>query len=69
MIFAIVWIVCGVLAYGITLAWNRGKWPKLAEEWRGRDIGFSVFVGLYGPIGLIVAFFMSENAKYGLKFR
>lgn len=63
------WIICGVLAYGITFTWNQGHWDTLAKDWYGRDMGFSIFVGLFGPIGLIAMFFISEFAKYGLKFK
>lgn len=60
------WILCGVLAYGISFAYWQRKCP--ASEWR-EDSAFSFLYACFGPIGLSVAFVASGYAQYGLLYR
>ena len=67
------WLVCGVLAYGVTLGdylWQTEKGgSSLDPEWKRNDLSFSVFIGLLGPLGLLVSFFLSGFAQHGLRWK
>ena len=65
----VIWIICGILTYGITFGYFQGGWPEISEKGYRQDMSFSVFFGLLGPIGLIISFFISGFAEYGLKFK
>jgi len=72
MLFVILlasWVVCGVFAYGITLAYFQGEFPLSAREHYTKDINTAVFFGLSGIVGFAISFFLSGCAKHGLKFR
>lgn len=70
MKYAIVgWIICGVLAYGLTFGYFQREYPYVAEKNRALYISFSLFVAAAGPIGLGVAIVKSDFAKHGLKYR
>ncbi len=66
------YIISGVLAYGITLAYfqNEKRYSELvkAEEYQ-KDLSFSVFIGLFGPIGLFIAIFSSGFLEKGFRLR
>jgi len=70
-ILAVVWIVCGVLTYGVTFAYFWRKFPLLQDEPSElrRDRNFAILTACTGPIGLLTAIFCSDFARYGLKFR
>src|SRR3990167_10631912 len=57
---AVLWLVCGVLAYGIEFAWHVGLCESYSlagnndEMLRDGQITGAV-VGMFGPIGLIMA--------------
>lgn len=61
--FAAVWAGCGLLAYGITLAY----WDAEHPGWD--NTGMAQSTALAGPIGLLVAFVKSDFAKHGLKYK
>lgn len=63
------YLMCSVAAYGITFAYMQGNWPTLAESQRTLDRTFSAFIALFGPIGFIVSFVLSDFAKHGMKWR
>jgi hypothetical protein len=63
-----IWILCGVLAYGICFAYAQREWPALAEVWRREDIGASFYAALCGPLGLLAVLITTGFAKHGLKF-
>lgn len=71
----IFWVVCGVLGYGISLAHWQRNFPITANDPdRGpgkyrEDVGFSIFIGFCGPLGLLLIFFLTSKAKHGLKFK
>lgn len=69
IVFAGGWIVCGVLGYGITLAYAQRQYPTIAEEWYRKDCAFSTFVASSGPIGLVIIFLFSGFAEHGLMYR
>jgi hypothetical protein len=63
------WLVCGVVAYASTFAHFQREFPQLAATDYRRDMAFSVFVGITGPVGLFVALSRSGCFKHGLKFK
>ncbi len=63
------WLVCGILGYGITFGDMQGSFPTIAEDGYRRHFTFAVFIGLLGPAGLIVSFFMSSFVEHGLKWK
>jgi len=85
MLILAVWIVCGVLAFGLTLGYLlrefahlvylaafKERFPHLRGGPRrtvAEDVGFSLLGFLFGPIWLVVVFFLSDHAKHGLKYR
>jgi hypothetical protein len=69
LIVATIWILCGILAYGIMFADSQRRYPLLANDDYREDMANSVLLGLFGPIGLLTALFSSGFARYGLKFR
>jgi len=70
IVYPIVHIVCGVLAYGLTFGYFQGYFHRSADERRIGDIVFSVFMGCFGPIGLFVASFLAlMDGWHGLKWK
>ncbi len=53
--FCIAYVACGILAYGATLAAFIGNFP----ESHSRYEFFALIMGIFGPIGLLNAFFMT----------
>lgn len=68
-ITALLWIGCGVLAYGLTFAHFQGKYPTIAIETLPDDRRVATFMAIAGPIGLFVALIQGEPRKYGLRFK
>lgn len=68
-VIALVYIACGVMAYGITFADMQGRYQSIKVESYRTDMSFAVFVGLWGPLGLVVSLFLSGFAEYGVKFK
>lgn len=64
----VVWIVCGVLAYGLTFAYFQDNWPALAWSHRVGDRVIASTFFLMGPGGLFVAF-VGSRCRYGLRYR
>lgn len=69
--FIVGWAICGVLAFGITVADFWHSFPTLQREpGRFRDIaGFASIYAALGPLGFIIVFLVSGFAKHGLLFR
>ena len=70
------WVVCGVLAYGLTLADFQDRWPVLSYEHRRTDYAFAIVVGTMGPLGLVAAAialvigqFSGHPGFYGFRLR
>jgi hypothetical protein len=68
MIFALLWVLAGVLAYGFAFACLQGIAPELAEKHRNFSIAASLVMGVCGPFGLITLL-LCRDTKYGLKFK
>ncbi len=52
---AIVYAVCGRLAYKATFAYFQKEYPSLAESGRDSDRGIAWFMAILGPLGLALA--------------
>lgn len=64
-IFVLVHLICGILAYGGTLAYFQRKYETVSSY---ADAGIAFWMGLLGPIGLAITFLSSNFFAYGLKF-
>ena len=64
-----IWVICGILAYGISFAHWQREYPTLAESSYREDMGFSILWIPLGPLGLIITYFLSGFAEHGLKFK
>ncbi len=62
---AIVYAVCGLLAYKATFAYFQKEYPSLAESRRGSDRGLAWVMAAAGPIGLAVAILYGDFFKHG----
>lgn len=67
-VLAIVWVLCGVLAYGLNLAYFQRRFELLAEERHSIDVINSVLTGIMGPIGLLSTLLVC-GFKYGFMWR
>ncbi len=73
---AVIWIVCGVWAYGLTFAYFQGEFcvspEERDDEWRKKKLHadriFALDAALWGPIGVLTALIMGQT-HHGLKFR
>ena len=64
----VLWLVCGVIGYGLTLAYFQSEYPCLRDS---SDVHISVIMGLGGPLGLMVILlncFTKQYRFYGLQF-
>ena len=65
----ILWIICGVLAYGRTLADFQRSYPIIAHESRRSDMVFAFIIGCTGPIGLFISLLLTIRSKTGWMWR
>lgn len=54
-LFALSWAACGVIAYGLTVAYFYAKFPTLRDD---DDYMLARFMCIMGPLGLVVALLM-----------
>lgn len=66
---AVGWVVCGVLAYGINVAYFQRKFPSIAAEKYREDCAMAVLIAAAGPIALWISYFLSGFAEHGLMYR
>jgi len=65
IIFIAVWLACGVIAAGIWVAYFRGKFPKLDDDYR-ESLAQALLWGFFGgPVALLLGFFLSGFLMYG----
>jgi len=64
----ICWVICGVLAYGLSFAYFQRNWPSIAEQEYYSDMLFSIFIGVLGPIGLL-SVILNDEDTCGFKFK
>jgi hypothetical protein len=65
----IAWIACGVLTYGATLAAFQRQGPSMATENYTKYRLIAAGMSLWGPVGLLEIFFMSDFFKHGFMWR
>ena len=52
-LFAIIWILCGFIHYGLFVGHNQIEYPTDAEDDKIRDRVFAGVSALFGPIALL----------------
>jgi hypothetical protein len=67
-IIVILWIACGILSYGFSLAYFQKQYPILAFKQQSEDIRFAIFSLLFGAFSLIPCLLNREMRKHGLMF-
>ena len=67
VLIAVIWMICGILAYGFTFAYFQREYPSIANGEYKNNLKFSLLIGLFGPFGLRSAL-RDEGYKHGLKF-
>ncbi len=67
IIFITIWLLSFVINFGITLAYFENEYPNIVSY--KANIIFSFIISIFGPIGLIVSYFMSKFAKHGFQYR
>ncbi len=56
------YLICGVLAYGLSLGYFQREFPDLAKQFAMEDVCFAFILGfLCGPIGLTVALWHNRD--------
>lgn len=66
---AMFYVVCGVLAYGLCLAYFQRNWPSLAKEEFKKDVGTALWFAAFGFFGMLTVLIQCERCRYGLLFR
>lgn len=70
IIFAVVWLGCGILAFGMSLSyWNRKYILILDKKNFKSDVVVSLFAATLGPFGLLGVYLATDRAKHGLSYR
>lgn len=65
-LFLLGWVLCGVLSYGIGLAYFQNEFPRV----RSKSDGWSmVALSVAGPAALVVVIIISGFAQHGLQWR
>lgn len=62
----IFWLVCGYYGAGMLFSMMQYGFPGMAREQRRQDASFAIFIGLFGPIALVIGFFLSGFAEHGV---
>jgi hypothetical protein len=62
-----IWILCGFISMGITIAYFTKSYPSL-DHYRINVI-MSIALSVAGPLSLMVAFFCSGFCKHGWQIR
>ena len=68
LIVFMVYVLCGVLAYGISFAFYQNKYPGRSKQGYRADKIHSILVGCTGVFGF-VAVLAVLGVKYGIKFK
>lgn len=69
MIFIILWVISGILAYGISFAHWQRSFPLIAKESYIEDVILSISFGLFGIFSLMVLIILTNFVKHGIKFK
>ena len=69
--FVILYITSYILTFIITLGWGvaywQGKFSAIAKMYKTEDYIFSLLVSasLYGPLGILQIYLLTNHAEYG----
>ena len=63
-----VWIVCGVIDYGLSFAYFQRGYPSLAAELYWTDLTRCAAMAIFGPFSLFATFILGIRG-YGFKWR
>lgn len=63
---ALVWVLCGVLAYGITFGYFTREYPRSNPR---EHIAISVVMAVSGPFGLVNSIICSRLVEHGIRYR
>ncbi len=72
ILFTIVWIICGIFNYGLTLAYLQRKYSLVAKSEYKSDKLFCFFCSLFGSMALIAFFmhyYLEEDTWYGFMYK
>jgi hypothetical protein len=67
-LFILLWLVCGLWAYGRTLAYFQGRYQLIAPDMLMQDRLFAMQMGCFGITGLIVTYFLNKPNIYGVRW-
>ena len=68
VVLVVIWLVCGSLTYGMLLADFQNSFPTIAKESCRRDKAAGALIGVAGPLGLFMSFFLTGFAEHGIQF-
>ena len=60
---AVVWVICGVLAYGLVLVSFQVSFPQFAYKYRRSHRGVAAWFALTGPIGLMAVLALTYSER------
>lgn len=63
IILAVCWIACGIIDYGLSVAFYQRSWPELAHEDRIKDRTGAAFYALFGPVALLATLVTRQYGK------
>jgi len=66
--FALLWVLCGLLSYGYGFAYLQRHFPTIAELHYYEDMKFSLLMSLLGPFNLL-AVIVKGLCKHGFKLK
>lgn len=69
VVFVVMWLLCGILAMGVTIGYFQNEYPLSAAGNYDGDLRLGMVYMVFGPIGLFAAFFQSRFAVHGLQYR
>lgn len=67
--FVVGYIACGVVAYGAVLADFQTEFPGMGRVEYRRDVALATAVSCIGPVGLLIAVFLTGFMVHGLQYR
>ena len=75
LILALGWVACGVLTYGIAIAYfdaehGGAECSQEYQDWAYEsNRRFAICYSLFGPLSLLGSFIASDFVKHGLQYR
>ena len=68
MVIIVLWLISGIIGYGLTFAAFQRKWLDLADAWYYNDMLMASISLVAGPIGILAMMVTFRTFKYGFKF-